>query len=141
MFTWSYTEVVQTNASPKQVWCLWSAAENWPQWDNELEWVKLHKSFSKGSTGTMKPKNGPVVSFEITSIKENQQFISCAKLPLTKMSFIHAYEKQPDGSNCIVHTVEMRGLLSPIFGRIIGNKIKKHLRAAMLKLSDHATEQ
>lgn len=139
MFKWQHSETVNTKATSKQIWAIWKDAENWPRWDSELEWVKLDGSFAKGSKGTMQPKSGPVVVFELTNIEENRQFIDSAKLPLAILEFTHRYEPLADGGGKIIHSVEIRGFLAPLFGRVIGSKIRAHLRDAMLKLSDLAT--
>jgi len=138
MLKWQYSEVVNTTATSKQIWAIWKDAENWSRWDSELEWVKLHGPFVEGTKGTMKPRGGPVVVFELTNIEENRKFVDCAKLPLTTLEFIHRYETLADGGGKIIHSVEMRGLLAPLFGHLIGSKIRTHLREAMLKLSDLA---
>ena len=138
MFTWQHSEKVVTNATSKQIWALWQDAATWPRWDSELEWVKLGGPFVVGTKGSMKPRGGPVVAFELTYVEENKQFIDCAKLPLTTLAFTHRYEVLAGGGAQIVHAVEMRGLLAPLFGRVIGSKIRAHLRDAMLTLSDLA---
>ena len=86
----------------------------------------------------MKPRGGPVVVFHLTNTEEHSQFTNRAKLPLTTLELTHRYESLADGSARIVHAVEMRGLLAPLFGRVIGSKMCAHLREAMLKLSDIA---
>ena len=138
MFSWEYTESVDTTATAKQVWSIWERAQDWPTWDSELEWVKMDGPFAQGTKGTMKPRSGPIVLFELIIVEENSQFIDCARLPLTTINFIHRYENMPDGSAQIVHAVKMQGFLAPLFGLLIGTKIRKHLRSAMLKLSDFA---
>lgn len=141
MFNWNHMESVKTDATAAQIWSLWKSPQDWPLWDSELEWVKMDGPFMKGSTGTMKPRSGPIVSFELTTVEENRQFIDSANLPLTTMEFIHRYENMEDGSALIVHEVIMKGLLAPFFGLVIGTKIRAHLRTAMVKLSGLAVTQ
>lgn len=141
MFEWVHVEAVNTPATAAQVWSVWADAENWPKWDDQLEWVKWQGPFVEGAIGTMKPAGGPVVSFVLTQVKEFSHFIDRAKLPLTTVDFIHRYEPASDGGGRIVHSVEMRGFLAPLFGRIIGSKIKMHLHQAMEKLSLLAQRQ
>ncbi|HUW00591.1 MAG TPA: SRPBCC family protein [Gallionella sp.] len=139
MFKWQYSETVDTSATSKQIWSIWTDAQNWPIWDSELEWVKMEGPFVEGTTGTMKPRGAPVVDFVLTNVEENRQFSDRAKLPLTRIEFIHRYETAADGRARIVHKVEMSGLLAPLFGRVIGTKIRTHLRGAMEKLSNLAS--
>ncbi|MGF6098106.1 SRPBCC family protein [Pseudomonas sp. 18175] len=141
MFEWVHVETVNTPATAAQVWSVWADAENWPKWDDQLEWVKWQGPFEEGAIGTMKPADGPVVSFVLTEVEEFSHFIDRANLPLTTVDFIHRYEPTSDGGGRIVHSVEMRGFLAPLFGRVIGSKIKTHLRQAMEKLSLLAERQ
>lgn len=138
MFKWQHSETVDTGATPNQIWSIWAEVENWPVWDSELEWVKMEGPFVQGTTGTMKPRGGPVVCFVLTNVDENRQFSDRTKLPLTKIEFIHRYETAANGSGRIVHKVEMTGFLAPLFGRVIGRKIRTHLRSAMEELSNLA---
>lgn len=138
MFKWQFSETINTNASPQEVWSIWTDAHNWPVWDTELEWVKLEGPFVEGAIGTMKPRGAPDVEFVLTNVEENRQFVDLAKLPLTRIAFIHRYETAADGTGRIMHKVEMNGLLAPLFGRLIGSKIRAHLRDAMEELSSLA---
>ncbi|GBQ09267.1 SRPBCC family protein [Swaminathania salitolerans] len=139
MFTWTHSETVTTPASASQIWARWADAANWPEWDREVEWVRLNGPFSKGTTGKMKPSGGPEVAFELTEVTPNVSFTDTARLPLTEMVFTHEYLPQEDGEQArIRHSVTLTGLLAPLFGKVIGTKIKAHLAEAMEKLSCRA---
>ncbi|HDI3197774.1 SRPBCC family protein [Vibrio cholerae] len=142
MFKWSYSEKVTTDATAEQVWAIWEQAELWPSWDSELVWVKLDGPFKAGTQGKMQPVGGPVVEFTLTEVEVNRKFIDRARLPLTTLDFAHFYEHTGDkeGTSYIRHSVTMTGLLAPLFGFILGRKIKKHLRGAMEDLSQKATQ-
>lgn len=140
MFIWIYSEDVPTQATAEQIWEMWKDAATWPCWDSELEWVKLDGNFVTGTRGSMKPASGPVVKFLLNKVVVNRSFSNIARLPLTHLAFEHEYfPPQNDGVPAqIRHSVTMSGLLAPLFGRIIGSKIKIHLRQAMLELSERA---
>ncbi|CAK3621382.1 Polyketide cyclase [Vibrio crassostreae] len=142
MFKWSYSEKVMTNATAEQVWAIWEQAELWPSWDSELTWVKLDGPFKSGTKGKMQPVGGPIVEFTLTEVEVNRRFVDRARLPLTNMEFSHFYELDDDknGTASICHSVTMTGLLAPLFGFILGRKIKKHLRGAMEDLSQQAAQ-
>lgn len=140
MFKWTYNESVITEATPEQIWAMWQDVSSWPCWDSELKWVKLNGDFIEGATGKMKPANGPEVDFTLSRVELNRAFSDMAKLPLTSLVFDHEYfassEKGDPARIC--HSVTMTGFLAPVFGRLIGNKIKSHLRDAMMELSRRA---
>ncbi len=142
MFTWTYSETVPTLASASQIWSRWQDAEQWPTWDCELDWVRLEGPFEAGTTGKMKPSAGPEVAFELSEVSPERSFSDIARLPLTKMVFLHEYlPLEKGGAAQIRHTVTMTGLLAPLFGKIIGSQIKAHLRSAMEALSIQAASE
>lgn len=135
MLTWNFEETVETTATAEQIWTLWSAPESWPRWDHGIEWVKTDGPFVKGGRGVMKPVGGPKVKFEMVDAVPRQGFKDRSFLPLTKLDFTHVYTPAAGGRKAsITHKVEMHGLLTPVFSRVIGNNIKKDLRVAMTKL-------
>ncbi|ECI9604892.1 hypothetical protein C9X02_20800 [Salmonella enterica subsp. enterica serovar Enteritidis] len=140
MFTWAYSEQVTTLAPPEQIWTMWQDASTWPCWDTELEWVRLEGEFVIGTVGLMKPTSGPEVKFRLSEVVPLRSFSSVAQLPLTRLVFNHEYlsSQEGDGAAQIRHSVTMYGLLAPLFGRLIGGKIKNHLRQAMQELSQRA---
>ncbi|WP_375655333.1 hypothetical protein [Bartonella sp. AA83SXKL] len=141
MFNWIYSEEISTEASAEQIWAIWEDVASWPCWDSELEWVELFGAFKVGAVGQMKPKKGPTVTFTLDKVIKNVCFSDYAKLPFTRMSFNHEYicsTKTGSSNNKIRHTVIMSGLLAPLFGMIIGSKIKLHLRDAMIEMSRRA---
>jgi len=141
MFVWKHSEVVNTKASASEIWIWWKDAANWPLWDKELKWVRLDGEFVEGATGKMKPTAGPEVHFTLDKVVVNQSFSNTAKLPFTQLVFNHEYltPGKPGDTAKIRHTVTMTGLLTPLFGRVIGSKIRLNLREAMLELSKRAT--
>ncbi|UNE54620.1 hypothetical protein [Bartonella machadoae] len=141
MFKWSHSEEINTEASAEQIWAMWENVATWPCWDHELEWVELSGAFKAGAVGKMKPKKGPKVTFTLDKVIKNVCFSDYAKLPFTRMTFDHEYirsTKSCSSNNKIRHTVTMSGLLAPLFGVMIGSKIKLHLRDAMIEMNRRA---
>lgn len=139
MFKWTYTETVPTKASADQVWAVWQDAVTWPQWDSELQWVRLDGAFEVGTKGRMKPTAGPEVDFVLTEVQPNARFADKARLPLTDIVFDHVYLPGSDGQPATIrHSVSMVGVLAPLFGKVIGSRVKTHLRDAMLDLARRA---
>jgi len=90
----------------------------------------------------MQPKSGPKVAFTLTEVELNKRFTNRAKLPLATLDFSHFYNPKSEDAAAaqITHSVEIRGLLAPLFGLVIGRGVKKHLRLAMCKLAEQATK-
>lgn len=139
MLKWTYSEIVDTVPSPAQVWALWEDVETWPLWDNEVDWVRLKGPFENGTRGRLKPASGPAMAFELADVVPNRRFSTRTRMPLTDVVFEHEYlVEEASGPARIRHSVIMAGLLTPLFGQVMGRPIKAHLRETMLKLSDHA---
>ena len=41
----------------------------WPEWDEAVAWARLDGPFAAGTTGALKPKGGPRVSFVIETLE------------------------------------------------------------------------
>lgn len=140
MFVWKHSEEVRTTASASEIWAHWKDAAHWPRWDKELAWVRLEGEFVKGTKGKMKPAAGPEVKLTLGNVIINKSSSDIAKLPITKLVFDHEYlaPANPGDSAKIKHSVTMTGLLAPLFGRLIGTKIRLHSwilkRGARLRL-------
>jgi Polyketide cyclase / dehydrase and lipid transport len=135
MGTWTFQQTVETSATAEQIWAVWAKPESWPLWDNGVEWVKTEGPFIKGTKGVMKPAGGPKVKFEMLAVEPLKGFQDRSFLPLTTLDFIHSFTPASGGKKAaITHRVEMRGLLTFIFRRVIGSNIEKDLLGAMAKL-------
>lgn len=134
---WNKQVSIKTNATKKQVWKLWSDVENWKKWDIETEYSSLEGSFEVGQYITIKPVGAPKSKCKIIEVSENKNFTVCASLPFTKMYFIHELEEL-NGELFITHRVEIKGLLTFLFSKIIGKNLEKNLTKSMNNLSDMA---
>jgi hypothetical protein len=137
MLTWIYEESILTSANAEQVWALWSRPHEWNRWDEAVEWVTLDGPFETGSCGRLKPVSGPAVKFVILEVQQKRGFTNRSFLPMTCMDFIHTYRpaESPEQGAMITVRIEMRGWLSPLFGRLIGRGIQKTLRESLVKCS------
>ncbi len=131
---WMKKVTIKTNASKEQIWKLWSDVANWNKWDDEIEFSKIHGKFKVGTSGILKPKKGPKSKFELISVEKLSEFTTRSRLPLTKMDFFHKLEEK-NGELYITHGVEIKGLFTFIFSRVIGKKIVRELPKAIENLS------
>ena len=116
----------QTTAKKEQVWKLWADVANWNTWDSTVESSKLHGDFSIGAKGVVKPVGGPKYKFEIIDCKPLKTFTNRSYLPLCKADFILILDETQDGL-LITYRVEMTGLLTFFFSKIIGQIMAKGL--------------
>lgn len=128
----------ETTASPEAIWNIWKDVENWNQWDHGIEYSTLDGPFVTGTTGTLKPKGGPVVKTRLTAVEPMKRFVDESKLFLARIVFSH--ELNTAGRNTLVTTtIEMDGPLAFVFAYLIGRNMKKNLpqeMAAMLRMAE-----
>lgn len=131
---------IKTKASPEAIWALWSDIKTWNTWDHGIENGEIEGALIEGANGWLKPKGGPKVKFKILRAEKNKVFHDRSSLPLTSLDFIHTLER--DGDYTIVtQRVEMTGLLTFIFAKVIGSGIKKDMPSAMAKLVEMAEKK
>lgn len=125
--------MVETTASPETVWKIWQDVSNWNTWDHGIEFSTINGPFQAGTTGTLKPKGGPLVHTTLTQVEPMQMFVDEAKLPMTRIIVSHSL-KESGGKTYVTHTIEMRGLLSFVFAFLIGRNMKKNLPQEMMAM-------
>lgn len=137
---WSKEVSIKTNATKEQIWKLWTDVPNWNIWDEQVISSNLKGDFKIGQNGELVPKGGPKSNYELVEVTPYKSFTSRAKLPFTKMDFIHEM-KEVEGTLILTHKVQFSGILTFLFSRVIGNKLVKELPHAMNKLSNLAQKQ
>lgn len=129
-----YTEVTkESNASKEAIWQLWKDAESWNQWDLSIQYAKVYGKFVEGVEGILKPIGGPKMKFKIMKAIERNSFTTRSKLPLCSIDFIHKIDKTDNGI-AITHRIEINGLLSSFFSKVMGHNMAKELPQAVENL-------
>jgi hypothetical protein len=131
---------IKTKAAPESIWALWSDIKTWNTWDHGIENGEIEGAFVEGANGWLKPKGGPKVKFKILRAEKNKVFHDRSSLPLTSLDFIHTLERDGDYT-VVTQRVEMTGLLTFIFAKVIGSGIKKDMPSAMAKLVEMAEKK
>ncbi len=133
---------VETTASPSAIWEIWQNVANWNTWDHGIEFSTINGPFKVGTTGTIKPKGGPLVHTTLTQVDPMKRFVDEAKLPLTRIIVSHSLTES-EGKTFVTHHIEMKGLLSFVFAFLIGRNMKKNLpqeMTAMVRKAESLSE-
>lgn len=131
---WKKEITIEIQASKEEIWKIWSDVKNWNKWDSEVQWSILEGKFEMGTKGILKPTKGPKTKFIILTANYPIEFTSRSYLPFSKMDFTHKLA-EVNGKLLITHGVEISGITTFIFSKIIGNKIVSELPKAMKNLS------
>ncbi|MBS3904956.1 MAG: SRPBCC family protein [Simkania sp.] len=133
------THTVETTAPASAIWHIWQDVKHWNTWDHGIEFSTSDGPFVVGTTGTLKPKGGPLVHIQLTCVEPMKKFVDEAKLPCTRIIVTHSLTESK-GKTYVTHRIEMKGLLAYLFAFLIGRDMKKNLpqeMLAMVKQAEH----
>lgn len=121
---------VETQASSEDIWHIWQDVKNWNTWDHGIEYSSLDGPFIEGTTGSLKPKGGPLVRTRLTCVEPLKMFVDESKLFLARIIVSH-YLTESSSKTQVTHKIEMTGPLAFLFAYLIGRTMKKNLPQEM----------
>ncbi|MDP5056165.1 MAG: SRPBCC family protein [Marinomonas hwangdonensis] len=133
-----FEEQIIISAPVEKVFALYANVKGWSSWDPDVKASSIEGAFVSGANGTLEPSKGPKAKIAFTEVVPNRSFTVKSKLPLCVMSFEHELSENSEKTKA-VHRVTFDGLLSPLFGRLIGSQISKGLPNTLQGLK-HAAE-
>lgn len=128
-----FEEKIMINSSASEIFKIYENVADWPSWDPDCKKAELLGSFKAGSTGIIQPNGGPKSKLYFTEVKLDKSFQVECRLPLCIMKFDHELTES-HGRTQVLHRVTFEGILSPVFGKLIGNSLKKSLPHALAGL-------
>ncbi len=126
-------------APAAHIFSIYANVADWPRWDPDAKSASIDGNFVSGATGVVVPHGGPKSKILFTRVTADRGFVVECKLPLCTMRFEYELEAQGDAT-LATHHVTFEGLLSPVFGRLIGSGMKKSLPAALTALKTLAEQ-
>lgn len=131
---------ISIQCSAQHIFNIYKDVASWAQWDPDVEEVGMNGNFAAGTTGWLKPSEGPKTKTEITEVVEPSTFTVQARLPLCRMIFRHDLTETAQETTA-THSVYFEGLLAPVFSRLIGGKIRQGIPGTMQGLKQYAETQ
>lgn len=135
-----FEQLITISAEPAIVFSAYQNVSEWPKWDPETEASSLNGDFAVGTTGKIKPKGAPASKIQLIEVTQGSSFTVECNLPFCKMHFIHVMTPDEAGTK-LVNQVVFTGLLSPLFGRLIGSSINKGLPDSLKGLKRYIEEK
>lgn len=130
---WTYEHSIVTAAPSGAVWGCYVDPAVWPEWDEEMEELRLDGPFGAGVTGTMHLYGLPPLAFAVVEATERQGLSTETALEDgTVIRFVHRLTDRADGGTRIVHRVELEG---PSAGEPLGGEVTAPVPAAMRRLA------
>lgn len=139
---WTKDAETTTSVAPDAIWATWTKPDNWPKFDEQMDWVKL-SPFTEGTTGTIKMKKQPRPSpLTISRLDAaGLVFEIRSKVPMARLHFEHSVEAAPGGGSRIWQRSTIEGPLSAIWGRIIGKDIAAGMPTRLVALAELAGKE
>ena len=98
---------VEVNASKEKIWSYYAEPEKRHIWEEDLESLKFNGELETGTTGTMKLKEMPEMSFTLTNIVPNVSYWDRTDIPgMGSIHFEHDILQEND-KTFIQHAVRL----------------------------------
>lgn len=116
----------QTQASPAEIWEVWTDVAHWQDWDKGLRSAQLEGAFTEGAKGSLIALNGRKTAFEIIACEPGQSYTFRSKLPLGAL-YVKRTLSQEAGQTTFKHEVWFSGFSAPLFAKILGPDFREVL--------------
>jgi hypothetical protein len=107
--TFTYEHAVDADVSAAAIWALYDDVTTWPNWDAEAELVTRDGPFATGTTGTMTFRGQPPLSYRLTSVVPEREFIDETPVGDLVVRVSHRLEPRTSGGVRITHAAEIDG--------------------------------
>jgi hypothetical protein len=125
-----FSEEILIDATPKAIFSVYENVNGWCKWDPDVQSSSISGPFVAGTTGKLKPMNGPLVKMRLTHVERENSFTDETSLPLCTMRFEHRLISEGRATR-VQHSISFSGVLSFFFGRVIGKQLRIGLPHAL----------
>ena len=127
------TATATSSAPPGDFFARWADMGTWPEWDDAVAWARLDGPFAVGSTGTLKPRGGPKVSFVIEVLEPGSEFTDVSSMPGASLRIRHLTSRSGEVTRIDVE-VSIEGPLTWLWRRLIGRGIARSTPEGLARL-------
>ncbi|MDR2966637.1 MAG: hypothetical protein LBU74_01670 [Methanobacteriaceae archaeon] len=131
---------LETKASEVKIWQIFTDVENWKEWIDGIEHSTINGNFENGTLVTIKNIKKPESSSLLKDVVVNKSFILQAKMPLSKVDFIHEIVKDSDVLK-VRFAVEVSGILAFFIKTIFKKSVAKNLLYSAKKVVELAENE
>jgi hypothetical protein len=117
-----------STAEPAAFFAIWADVATWPEWNSDIDWVRLDGPFAEGTTGKLKPKGGPAVKYAVDRLVPGRQYRDVSKLIGARLHFDHVLGRTDDGRTSVQVEISMTGPLRGLWMKIMGNDLAKSVQ-------------
>src|SRR3954471_1527908 len=138
---WSVEHTAHSSASREAVWALWSDTAQWPRWNPTIADVSLYGPFAEGTTGTLKPTQGPKAKMVLRDVHPAAGFTDVARLPGAQMRVEHEVADAPDGGSRVTERAVLHGPLARLWSLLLGRQLRRDMAAGAQATARTAAEK
>lgn len=128
-----FEEQVTITTQPHAIFKLYRDVSGWSLWDPEVRSSSIDGPFVAGATGRLRPKAGPEARILLVDVQPDISFTVESRFPLCMVKFEHELQAKEMGTR-VRHRVTFSGPLAPVFGWIIGSRIRRGLSGTLTGL-------
>lgn len=132
-----FWHTLETPASPAQVWQVWTAVDQWKEWDLGLKDAEMRSPFGLGAKGTIISLEGRRSTFKVVAFQEGQSYTFRTPLFLSSL-YVRRYWLVEDGKTWLTHEVWFKGLTASLFAKRFGPKFRQVLPEVVENVSKKA---
>jgi hypothetical protein len=124
-----FDDEIVIDVSIEDVWRVYADVERWPEWTASVRTCRYvaGDTLALGSQVRIEqPKLRPAV-WEVTGLDPGRSWSWAAKAPGARTTAVHTLEPLGAGSTRVHQTIEQRGVLAPLVGRLYGRLIREYL--------------
>jgi hypothetical protein len=123
-----------SSAPPDAFFARWEDMDTWPEWDGAVAWTRLDGPFAVGTSGVLKPRGGPKVSFVIETLEPGSEFTDVSSMPGARLRIRHLVAVGDDGRTRVDIEVSIHGPLAWLWGKVLGRGIATSTPEALARL-------
>ena len=135
---WIHKFQQQTDLDPAELWQILANIAGWADIDENIETISIDGIPMKGSKFLLKPKGGPLLTFNIGDFDPPVAYSDVCQMPFATMTTTHRLFAGDVTTIDIQITIE--GFLSPLWGFLVGQKHANGLPAQTTRFIAAARE-
>ena len=134
----AYGTSVETTAPAAEVWKIWSDMSTWGEWNPNVLTMDWQGGFASGTNGIMNTRAGQHHKMKLVDVVHGRSFaLETSVVPGTMFRF--NCSMLPAGATTkISQTVEVKGPLGPVLGRLLGPQVSKEFGTLLGNLAKKA---
>jgi hypothetical protein len=122
---------------PERVWDIYSDVERWPTWTASVTDVQLVEgsTIAIGTRARIKQPKFPPLVWTVTAVEPGTSWTWVSRSPGATTTATHLLRRLEDGSTHVTQTIDQRGVVGALVGRLALRLTRRYLamEAAGLK--------